>query len=278
MTTNTLENEKKILIEMFQFAKEFSYSEIPKLYELGHYLTDNLLSKVCMVVGNENGIAFEYTTRTGNIRTHDLKWLYNNILEVVYHQQQLPDYDNEIKDLHEQRNNYQHGYLSIISHFNKQYAIDYNNKVEKVFDQIGFFRKPSDKKLTNYLKSNLSFSITKKSSEPYYAKGFRTLYRRLAKKDSTNIGIELLNIIQHEIGITKFNSVMAFKKNDYFYNDLWTLTIFQFISGFSAGLKDMVNPNQKSYNFYKPNDNVHVLDNFLKYMKEQCQKNDISLD
>lgn len=126
--------ERKILIEMFQFAKEMSLSEIPKIYELGHYLTDNLLSKICMVIGKEKGIDFTYTTKRGKTKTYDLNWLYNHILKKFY--SNISDY-TEIKDLHDKRNIYQHGYFSVEHHFHQQYAIDYVEKIEKILKEIG---------------------------------------------------------------------------------------------------------------------------------------------
>jgi len=48
------QGEKKgiqdILIKMLRFAKALENSNVPLLWELGHYLIDNLILKICMFV------------------------------------------------------------------------------------------------------------------------------------------------------------------------------------------------------------------------------------
>ncbi|MFW9897563.1 MAG: hypothetical protein ACFFD7_17290, partial [Candidatus Thorarchaeota archaeon] len=63
--------KRKILIDMLCFAKEFSESKLPQIYELGHYLIDNFISKVCILVGEEEGITFERITKSGKVKTFD---------------------------------------------------------------------------------------------------------------------------------------------------------------------------------------------------------------
>ncbi len=111
------ERERKILIRLYSLAKELSNLDYPKLYELGHYLTDNLISKICMLIAKENNQKFTKTTKNGNERTLSFHKLYNGILKKNY--PDAPDY-NELESLHNERNIYQHEFSSITDHFNKR--------------------------------------------------------------------------------------------------------------------------------------------------------------
>jgi len=121
--------ECKIIIKMYQFAKELSNSDNPQLYELGHYLTDNIISKICMLVAIENNKKFTKKTHNGKELSLSFRKLYDSVLKEIY--PSVPDYE-EIESLHEERNIYQHEAMSIHYHFNRQYALDYLEKVKEI--------------------------------------------------------------------------------------------------------------------------------------------------
>ncbi len=151
-SSQTRTTERNILIEMYQFALELSNSQIPNLYELGHYLTDNLISKICMVVAKESVDNFNSTS----YEKKKFPQLYRDTLEKYY-----PDalkYE-DISDLHTKRNWYQHKFWSIEHHFNRQYAIDYINKVKEIMISIGIINN-DDTQPTNYLKTLNPDTIT----------------------------------------------------------------------------------------------------------------------
>lgn len=114
---------------MYQFAKELSNSDNPQLYELGHYLTDNIISKICMLVAIENNKKITKKTPKGKEYSLSFRKLYNSVLKEIY--PSVPDYE-EIESLHEERNIYQHEARSISHHFNRQYALDYLEKVKEI--------------------------------------------------------------------------------------------------------------------------------------------------
>lgn len=114
---------------MYQFAKELSNSDNPQLYELGHYLTDNIVSKICMLVAIENNQKFTRKTPKGKEYSLSFRKLYNSVLKEIY--PSVPDYE-EIESLHDERNIYQHEARSIIYHLNRQYALDYLEKVKEI--------------------------------------------------------------------------------------------------------------------------------------------------
>jgi len=113
------EIERKIIRNMFSFAKELCNSNIPQFYELGHYLTDNLISKICINIAIENDLNFTKETKSGKMNTYSFYKLYNKILKFKY--RNIPDY-KRVEALHNERNIYQHGDTSITHHFNKEFA------------------------------------------------------------------------------------------------------------------------------------------------------------
>ena len=121
--------ERKIIITMYQFAKELSNLDNPQLYELGHYLTDNIVSKICMLVAIENNQEFTKKTPKGKELSLSFRELYNSVLKKIY--PNVPDY-KEITRLHDERNIYQHEAWAITHHFNRQYALDYLEKVREI--------------------------------------------------------------------------------------------------------------------------------------------------
>ncbi len=147
-TTNIKETERKILTDMYKFALELSNKDIPQLYELGHYLTDNLISKICMVIGKEKGINFEYTDSRGIQQTRGFKWLYEKILKKTYIT--APIYD-EIKKLHIQRNVYQHRYWAVKHHLHKEYALKYIEKAKNIMIAANIIKSIDKIQPTNYL-------------------------------------------------------------------------------------------------------------------------------
>ena len=91
---------------MLEYALGLSESQVASVYELGHYLADNILTKVCLAVAIEKGEEQQiYTVRkSGNKKTKYLHQLYNDHLKKHY--PQVPDYDSDIKIFHEERNVY----------------------------------------------------------------------------------------------------------------------------------------------------------------------------
>ena len=69
---------------MYQFAKELSNSDNPQLYELGHYLTDNIISKICMLIAIENNQKFTRKTPNGKELSLPFRKLYKSVLKKIY--------------------------------------------------------------------------------------------------------------------------------------------------------------------------------------------------
>lgn len=78
-----------------------------EVYELGHYIADNVLSKVCMLIGIEKKREDLVYTNNKKNRTKDLRELYEGILELFY--PGVPKYNEFVKKYHRDRSKYQHG-------------------------------------------------------------------------------------------------------------------------------------------------------------------------
>ncbi len=161
---------------MYQFAKELSNSDNPQLYELGHYLTDNIISKICMLVAIENNQTFTKKTPNGKELSLSFPKLYNSVLKEIY--PSAPDYE-EIKSLHDERNIYQHEARSITYHTNRQYALDYLEKVKEIM------------RATNMLDSNSEIEATN-----YFSKDNKALPDAETKKKNKEIQMNCLYYLQ----------------------------------------------------------------------------------
>ena len=62
----------------------------------------------------------------------------------------MPDY-KEITRLHDKRNKYQHDAWSITHHFNRQYALDYLEKVREIMIATNLLDVNSEIEATTYL-------------------------------------------------------------------------------------------------------------------------------
>lgn len=102
--------EHEVFLNIFRLALEFSKSNSQILNELSHYLADNLISKICIFIAQEKGLTYSSIIKSGVTRTFDFPVLYKNILMANY--PSIPDYDTELKSLHDLRNIFQHGFES----------------------------------------------------------------------------------------------------------------------------------------------------------------------
>ncbi len=140
--------ERNIIKKMFSFAKELCNSDNPQFYELGHYLTDNLISKICIIIAIENGLNFTRKNKSSRSITYSFYDLYNKVLKSK--SPNIPDF-KRLEALHNQRNIYQHGQSSISHHFNKEYAQQYIEIAEEILNEVQFINKNENITPSNYL-------------------------------------------------------------------------------------------------------------------------------
>ncbi len=205
--TRTKEIERKILIELYKFALELSNQDIPQLYELGHYLTDNLISKISMLIGEEEGINYKFINNRGVEQTRGFYWLYNNILKQIY--SSAPDY-SKIEKLHELRNIYQHSEWSITYHYNKEFARNYIKEAKNIMIATNIIKTGNEIKSSNYL--------LKKTNKQDRSKGIKSnllrCHRALKNICSFYFQLQYPDIeYENEVGRTKaFISLKTLEK------------------------------------------------------------------
>lgn len=154
-----IRTEDKIIVKMLRVAKELSNSNEHLLWELGHYLADNIISKLALMVCKDKekqGDIINYKNENGMVK--NFKWMYNNVLKNYY--PDLPSY-NELKDKHRDRNIFQHEYDSIHFGIRKEISIDYVKITEAIIKKLNIIDR--DIKPTNYLSSKTNHSNGRKS-------------------------------------------------------------------------------------------------------------------
>jgi len=121
---------------MLRYAMTLAESPIPEMYELGHYLADNILTKVCFAVAIDKGV--EQKIYKSKNRTKDFPDLYKDHLKHYYIQ--LPDYDPHIKDFHKDRNVYQHEIECFDRTMRQPRAKAYVDLVEDIMKVVGIIK------------------------------------------------------------------------------------------------------------------------------------------
>lgn len=118
-----IKSYKDTLKEMISIAYTLAESKNRVIYELGHHLADNTLSKVCMLIAmidNKDALVF-INGKDGE--THNFPSLYRNIIEQFY--LDLPKYEDLVKKFHRDRNIYQHRFETLAKTFVQQEAKKY---------------------------------------------------------------------------------------------------------------------------------------------------------
>jgi len=105
---------------MYQLAFELAQSKETMLYELGHYLADNIILKIGMIVAKENQVS---------IKDNSFPGIYQDF--IIKYCKEPPSY-SEIDQYHKQRNMFQHKLGSIEYSIKQAWAIDYVRKAKEV--------------------------------------------------------------------------------------------------------------------------------------------------
>lgn len=126
---------QKTLTNLFKLAKELGNSDIPILWELGYYLVDNLILKICMYVAKEKNEEEKIFKSPNKDKTKDFPKLYKEILEIHY--PSIPDYDNDVEPHHNRRNIFQHSQVSIELSIRKEFVVPYLDLAEEIMKICG---------------------------------------------------------------------------------------------------------------------------------------------
>ncbi len=148
---------RSVLLSMYKLSKELSESNEPILWELGHYLVDNLLSKICIydAIYEKNSINLIYKNLNTK-RTKDFPDLYKDILQPFY--PNVPDYNAFVDSHHGRRNIFQHSEDSLDLSIRKQFVEPYLSLVEGIMRIIGMIDGTTDLEPSNFLQKSLDLS------------------------------------------------------------------------------------------------------------------------
>lgn len=135
---------QETLINLLKLAKELGNSDVPILWELGHYLVDNLILKICMYVAKEKKEEHKIFKPSNKDWTKDFPILCTQILKVHY--PSVLDYDNEVEPHHNRRNIFQHSHVSIELSIRKEFVLPYLDLAEKIMKNCGIIGENTDER------------------------------------------------------------------------------------------------------------------------------------
>ncbi len=270
------------LKRMLSVAKKLVENESNEIFELAHHIADNVLIKICMLIGIEKKgeeFIYEDSSYGGHKRTKTFNVLYKNILEKYYNK--VPKYNDLIKNFHRKRNTYNHDIISLDFSIRKPLAMDYIECIENIMREVGYLGKdeliePSGL-ISNVLSMDLNISKKKQLEQK-----FKNLYNRLALKNPNHIIIDVKTLVE-DIGkidlgkILRTEYIIDIKERTMLIeHQKWNLSIR---TGSSRHLRliKYVNGNSQTYDFELPNQNEDILNEYLKLVKDRCKEQGLNV-
>ena len=248
---------------LLRYALALSESLIPEMYELGHYLADNILAKVCFAVAVDKGEEQQVYTSSG--WTKSLPKLYKDHLKPHY--AQVPNYNPDIKKFHKDRNVYQHEIESFDRTMRQPRAKAYVNLVEDIMRIVGIINSGVTIQPASLLSSIRAFDYSKQQIKAKELK-----YQRLYDLFKVSIDEDIYIKIEHAIKglFYELQKILSMKGDisqgiRYLYNSKWDVNISSF--GVGVHSKEL----GKGYGLNEPNQNEKVLESFLRYYRECCK-------
>lgn len=266
------ENKHRIetLKRMLAVGKSLIKSEISEVYELGHYIADNVLSKVCMLIGlKENRKELVYTNKSEN-HTKTFPKLYRGILEHFY---DVPKY-TIVEKFHRDRSVYQHGIEHLdVKTIKKPLAIEYISFVEKIMKIVGYLGKDDVINPISIISSNMYNAGDRQRN--ILEEKFRKLYNRLVSDDLEHIYSDI-SVFLDDIGRKNLKEIlkMDYRKRTGSYGDSMLIEYQKW----DLRLNDAYRPslsiskhNEGNFNFGEPDKNPEVLQEFLGVIRDRCK-------
>ncbi len=270
------------LIHWLKLSKEFTNSKITELYELGHYLVDNLLSKVAIFIAIKEGRSKELKDPKNPKFTKNHKDLYVDFLQ-NNSKYDIVKYEPVMQDHHKNRNFYQHNPESIKFGIRQDFAIQYVKEVERIMKELKIIKSPADTLPTSYLSfTGISMDGMNLS---YDQQKWQKFYNRMANKDTKYLGIDIQNLLNSKIYESDFENVLKMNigaKRRYiiiYNNKEWQ---FSFINLRGATEKYEIfvrnETTGQKYDYFQPDINQNVLNEWLDYILESCTKAGLKID
>ncbi len=276
-----IDNNARIqtLKRMLSVAKTLVENESSEIFELAHHIADNVLNKICMLVGIENnGENSIYDSYHGRKSTKSFNILYKNILEKYY--PTVPKYDDIIRKYHRDRNTYNHDIISLDFSIRKPLALNYIKCVEDILKTVGYLGNENinpSPLISNTLFTDLNFSHNEQLGQK-----FKKLYNRLASKNPEHVIIEVKTLVE-DIGEIDLGRILKMEytpggneRTMLIQHNKWNLSI-RTGSFRHLRLIKYVNGNSQTYDFEIPNQNEDILNEFLDVVKDRLKEQRIFL-
>ena len=272
-----IDNNARIqtLKRMLSVAKALAENESNEIFELAHHIADNVLNKICMLVGieknGENSIYDFLPDRRQ--RTKDFNILYKTILEKYY--PNVPKYNDIIRKYHRNRNTYNHDIISLDFSIRKPLAINYIKCVEDILKKVGYLGNEAIN--PSSLISNTLLTDLHSSHNKQLVQKFKKLYNRLASKNPEHVIIDVKTLVEDigeiELGrILKMEYTLDSKERTMLIqHHKWNLSI-RIGSSRHLRLIKYINGNSQTYDFEIPNQNEDILNEFLDVIRDRFKE------
>jgi len=269
---NIDDNKHRIetLKRMLAVGKYLANNEMSEVYELGHYIADNVLGKICMLIGLENNREDLVYTNNKKNRTRDLRELYKGILEHFY--PDIPKYNDFVKKYHIDRSKYQHGLEHLdLKTIKKPLAMEYIKFVEKFMRKVGYLGK-GDAINPIRMVSSYSYNVGDYQRN-YLEKKIKNFYNRLDSDDLEHIHMDMKTLLD-DIGDRNFRKVLKMEYRGLRHGDSiliehnrWHLNLNHSFHKYLYINKQ----NEGTYHFSEPDKNREILRDFLEMIKNRCK-------
>lgn len=266
------------LKRMLAVGKFIAKNEMSEVYELGHYIADNVLSKICMLIGIEKKREDLVYTNDKKNRTRDFRELYKGILEFFY--PKVPKYNEFVKKYHRDRSKYQHGLEHLdLKTIKKPLAIEYIKFVEKIMKQVGYLGKSEVINPIAIISSH-TYNVGDYQKN-YLEEKFKNLYNRLASDDLEHIHIDIKTIFD-EIGEKNLQKVlkMDYRRLRPGYGDSMLIEYQKWNLILNHAYRKSLyisKHNDRTYHYSEPDKNLDILQEFLEMIKERCKDAGINI-
>lgn len=280
MPRSSLDEIHETIKTMLSYALALSESPIPTVYELAHYLADNILTKVCLAVAIDKGEEQQtYTTTSHGKRTKNFFDLYNDHL--IHHYPQAPNYDPDIKAFHEERNVYQHDVESLDMTMRQPRARSYVTIAEQIMRLVGIINigeTIQPKNLTSSSGTIGSSTLQTRALETKY----QQLHDLLKTRDDEDIIIKIKNKLDWAT-IDKLKNILSMQSSSpqvshiTMWNSRFQIYYMPSLSGAQFSI-ERKGTNNASYTPVAPDVNHDVLDEFLQYYRDCFRENGININ
>ncbi|MHA1251841.1 MAG: hypothetical protein ACTSRP_17765 [Candidatus Helarchaeota archaeon] len=253
-------------------------SQVVTVYQLAHYLADNILTKICLAVAIEKGEEKQTYTSWG--MTKSLPHLYRDHLK--RHYPQVPDYDQEIKNYHDERNVYQHDVESFDTTMTPPRAKSYVKIVEQIMRVVGIIKIGE----TILPKSLTSSSAANNYHNVMQTRVMETKFQKLHDLFKAQNDADIIIKIKNQLDLTTINqlkNILSMQSSSSRLNHiiLWNSRFQIYYIPSLSGPQFFIErkgKNNASYTPVAPDVNRDVLDDFLQYYRECFRENGININ